>query len=155
MQAKAEQVQAHLKSLGVDATVIEVPQSTRTAAEAAAAIGTTVAQIVKSLIFAVGAEPILALASGTNRVDPAKLAARLGGAVRQLDGKSIKEITGYAIGGVPPVGHRQALRTFIDADLFQYLEIWAAAGTPHAVFSTTPGELARITGGETLDLAVR
>ncbi|MGB9879954.1 MAG: YbaK/EbsC family protein, partial [Anaerolineae bacterium] len=125
------------------------PQSTRTAAEAAQAVGCAVGQIVKSLVFR-GKEthkPILVLASGANRVDEKALAHWVGEPIEKADADFVREQTGFAIGGVPPIGHIQPLPTYIDQDLLLYDEIWAAAGTPHAVFRLTPADLVRMTNG--------
>ena len=127
---------------------MELPQSTRTAADAAKAIGCEVAQIAKSLVFrSISGEPILVIASGTNRVNEATIAEAIGEAIGKADAEFVRARTGFAIGGVPPVGHASALRTFIDADLLRFDRIWAAAGTPNAVFELSPGELPRLTGG--------
>ena len=153
--ANAERVQAALAAQGISTQVVELADSTRTAAEAAAAIGTTVAQIAKSLVFLAGDDAILVIASGVNRVDTAKLAAQLGvarSAIKRPDADTVKRLTGFPIGGVAPIAHATPLRTLLDRDLMQYDDIWAAAGTPHAVFRTTPQELERITGAETIDL---
>lgn len=152
MHPNAERIQAELKSRGADGEVVELAASTRTSQEAAAAIGTTVAQIAKSLVFMAGEEPVLVIASGTNRVSMDKLAAHLGVPAKRPDADTVKRLTGFPIGGVAPVGHASPIRILIDRDLFQYGEIWAAAGTPNAVFRTTPEELARVTGGETVDV---
>ncbi len=152
LHPSAERVQEALRALGISAHVRELPQSTRTAPEAARAVGTSVGQIVKSLIFMAGEEPLLVCTSGSNRVCLEKLAALTGKPVRPATPEEVREQTGFAIGGVPPVGHRRRLRTLLDRDLFQYDELWAAAGTPFAVFSTTPQELLRMTQGETADL---
>lgn len=152
MHPNAQRIQDTLTTLGADATVQELAASTRTAAEAAAALGTTVAQIAKSLLFLAGAEPVLVIASGVNRVSPEKLARLLGAPVIRADAESVKRHTGFPIGGVAPVGHANPLRILIDEDLHQYSEIWAAAGTPNAVFRTSFGELARITGGQVADV---
>lgn len=153
MKASAARVVEALRAVGVTTEVKEFVESTHTAEEAAAAIGTTVGQIVKSLVFLVGETPILALVSGTNRVDIGKLAAAVGGKVRRADAESVRTATGYAVGGVPPLGHATPLRTFLDSDLLQYEMVWAAAGTPNAVFAITPKELRRITNAEVIDLA--
>lgn len=153
MKAAAARVVEALRAAGVTTEVKEFAESTHTAEEAAAAIGTTVGQIVKSLVFLVGETPILALVSGTNRVDTGKLAAAVGGKVRRADAESVRTATGYAIGGVPPLGHATPLRTFLDRDLLRYETVWAAAGTPNAVFAITPGELRRVTNAEVIDLA--
>lgn len=152
MHSNAQRVQDTLTTLGADATVQELAASTRTAAEAAAALGTTVAQIAKSLLFLTGAEPVLVIASGVNRVSPEKLAHLLGAPVTRADAESVKRHTGFPIGGVAPVGHSNPLRILIDEDLRQYPEIWAAAGTPNAVFRTSFSELERMTGGQVADV---
>jgi prolyl-tRNA editing enzyme YbaK/EbsC (Cys-tRNA(Pro) deacylase) len=152
MHPNAQRVQSVLTSLGSASQVQELAASTRTAVEAAAALGTTVAQIAKSLVFLSGEDPVLVIASGTNRVSQEKVAALLGGSVRRADADAVKRLTGFPIGGVAPVGHTAPLRVVIDQDLLQYPEVWAAAGTPHAVFRTTPDELVRITGGTVADV---
>lgn len=152
MHPNAQRVQGILAGLGVAGEVVELAASTGTAAEAAAAIGTTVERIVKSLVFAAGDEPVLVLASGANRVSLTRLAQHLGRPARRPDADAVKRWTGFPIGGTPPVGHATPLRTLIDRDLLQHPELWAAAGTPHAVFRTHPDELLRITGGEVVDI---
>ena len=135
--------------------VMELPASTRTAVEAAQAVGCSVGQIVKSLIFK-GREsgrPLLLLVSGSNRVDMEKAAAAIGEALDKADADFVRQHTGFAIGGVPPVGHTEALDTFIDVDLLQYSEVWAAAGTPNAVFCISPADLERVTGGRVVRIA--
>ncbi len=154
MHPNAERVQAELRSLGDTGEVVELAASTRTSQEAAAAIGTTVAQIAKSLVFVNGEAPVLVIASGLNRISMEKLAAHLGSPASRPDADTVKRLTGFPIGGVAPVGHATKPRVLIDRDLLQYEEIWAAAGTPNAVFRTTPQELARITGGEIVDVRV-
>jgi prolyl-tRNA editing enzyme YbaK/EbsC (Cys-tRNA(Pro) deacylase) len=148
----AERVQESLRALGAEATVLELPASTRTAGEAAAAIGTTVARIAKSLVFLAGEEPVLVIASGVDRVSLTKLGRLLGAPVRRAEAEAVKRLTGFPIGGVAPVGHASPLRILIERSLLQHPEVWAAAGTPHAVFRTSPAELVRITGGEVGDL---
>ncbi|HEY8497035.1 MAG TPA: YbaK/EbsC family protein [Limnochordales bacterium] len=148
-----ERVRAALREKGVDTEIVEFAQSTRTAQEAADAIGTSVAQIVKSLVFVAGGQPFLALVSGANQADTDKLAALMGAPVERADARIVREATGFAIGGVPPVGHATSLVTFIDEDLLQFEEVYAAAGTPHAIFRITPQELVRITGGRVVALA--
>ena len=137
---------------GLATEIREFDASTRTSADAAAAIGCTVAQIAKSVIFrAKGAnQPVLVIASGTNRVDERKLEAALGDKVGRADADFVRASTGFAIGGVAPVGHTGPVRVFIDADLDRYDEIWAAAGSPNAVFRLTPADLRRITGGQVI-----
>lgn len=153
MKASVARVVAALAALGVEAQVTEFPQSTRTADEAAAAIGAEVGQIVKSLVFVAGDRPILALVSGTNRADPEKLAALAGAPISRADADAVRAATGFSIGGVPPVGHTTPLPTYLDRDLLRYETVWAAAGTPNAVFPITPAELERITGATVADLA--
>jgi prolyl-tRNA editing enzyme YbaK/EbsC (Cys-tRNA(Pro) deacylase) len=152
MHPNAERVQAELKALGATGEVVELAASTRTSQEAAEAIGTTVAQIAKSLVFLAGGAPILVIASGINRVSLPKLATLLGTPVTRPDADAVKRLTGFPIGGVAPVGYTTPLRVVIDRDLLQHPEIWAAAGTPNAVFRTTPEELVRITGGEVAEV---
>ena len=151
----AQRVQEVLQHLGFTCQVLELPQSTRTAVEAAQAVGCTVGQIVKSLVFR-GREtrkPILVLVSGANRVNEKTLAQRVGEPIEKADADYVREQTGFAIGGVPPIGHIQPLPTYIDQDLMQYAEIWAAAGTPHAVFRLTPTDLVQMTGGHLVSIA--
>jgi prolyl-tRNA editing enzyme YbaK/EbsC (Cys-tRNA(Pro) deacylase) len=148
-----QRVQAALSAAGIAARIEEFPSSTRTAQEAANAVGTGVGQIVKSLVFLAGGAPVLALVSGANRLDPQRLAALTGAAIGKADAEAVRQATGYAIGGVPPTGFPAAIPTFIDRDLLQYGVVWAAAGTPRHVFPITPQELVRITGGRVADLA--
>lgn len=153
MKESARRVATALEQLGLPAEIIEFSESTRTAEEAAAAVGCTVGQIVKSLVFLVDGQPVLALVSGSNRLDSAKLGSIAGGKVTRADANVVRAATGYAIGGVPPVGHATTLPTYIDRDLLGYDTIWAAAGTPNAVFRVTPDDLVRISGGTVADLA--
>ncbi len=154
MPAATERVEAALTALGITADIVEYPQGTRTAADAAAAIGATVGQIVKSLVFLADGRPVLVLASGRNHVDTTKL-ARTAGATRieRADADRVRAETGFAIGGVPPVGHARALDTFIDEDLLGYEVVYASAGTPTAIFPIAPPDLVRATGGRAADLA--
>jgi prolyl-tRNA editing enzyme YbaK/EbsC (Cys-tRNA(Pro) deacylase) len=152
MPPAAERVSAALRALGVEAEVIVLADSARTAAQAAAACGVGVGQIVKSLVFVAGEEPILVLVSGANQADERRLAELSGGPVRRADADLVRGTTGFAIGGVPPVGHAKTLRVFIDRDLLAFDRVIAAAGTPHAVFPITPAELCRVTGGAVADL---
>jgi prolyl-tRNA editing enzyme YbaK/EbsC (Cys-tRNA(Pro) deacylase) len=145
-------VQAALSAAGVAARIQEFPTSTRTAQDAADAVGSSVGQIVKSLVFLAGGAPVLALVSGANRLDPARLAALTGGPIGKADADAVRQATGYAIGGVPPTGFPAPIPTFIDRDLLQYEVVWAAAGTPRHVFPITPEDLVRITGGRVADL---
>jgi prolyl-tRNA editing enzyme YbaK/EbsC (Cys-tRNA(Pro) deacylase) len=148
-------VQDALSALGCTAQVREMPASTRTAADAAAACGCDQGAIVKSMIFrgAGTGQGILVLTSGTNRVHEARLGRQLGEALERADADFVRTATGYAIGGVPPLGHATDMRVVMDRDLRGYPEIWAAAGTPSAVFPTTPQELARLTGAEILTVS--
>jgi prolyl-tRNA editing enzyme YbaK/EbsC (Cys-tRNA(Pro) deacylase) len=144
LKPAAQRVQDALTAAGLDSTVRHMPKSTRTAEEAAAACGCQVGQIVKSLIFR-GAEsgrPYLLLVSGANRVDENAAAAEVGEALVRPDAPFVREATGFAIGGIPPLGHATQLATFIDEALFGYDVIWAAAGTPDAVFPIAPERLA-------------
>lgn len=154
MHPSAQRVAETLSALGLEIEVIEFPQSTRTAQDAAEAIGTTVAQIVKTLVFLADGRPVLALVSGANRLDSGKLRRELGAErVKRADADAVREATGYAIGGVPPLGHAQPLPIFMDEDLLTYQVVYAAAGTPHAVFAVAPSALERVTGARVLDLA--
>lgn len=148
MSASADRVQQALVNLGISAKVQILNKSARTAQQAADALGTTVAQIVKSLVFVAGEEPVLVETSGSNRVDLKKLEALLGLPVRRAEAKEVRDFTGFAIGGIPPVGHTQPIRTLIDEDLLQYETIFAAGGLPEAIFQTTPKELLQMTGGQ-------
>lgn len=152
MQPAIERVRAALAARGVVRDVVELADSTRTAAEAAAACGVSVGQIVKSLVFLAGEEAILALVSGANQADEGRLATLAGAAVRRADATAVRAATGFAIGGVPPVGHARPLRVFVDRDLLAHEGLVAAAGTPRAVFRLTPDELLRITGGQVGDV---
>jgi len=147
-----ERVRAALKAAGLAARIQEFATSTRTAQEAADSIGVHVGQIVKSLLFLAGRVPVLALVSGTNQVDLARLASVTGAPVRKADANAVRDATGFAIGGVPPTGLSRAIRTFIDRDLLQYDVVWAAAGTPRHVFPIAPQELVRVTAGTVVDL---
>jgi prolyl-tRNA editing enzyme YbaK/EbsC (Cys-tRNA(Pro) deacylase) len=150
LKPSAQKVQATLHMLGFANRVIEFPESTRTSAEAAAAVGCTVGQIAKSLVFQTKTtkQAVLVIASGSNRVDEKRLAALLDEKLQKPDAEFVRQQTGFVIGGVPPVGHSQPLLTYIDEDLLQYREIWAAAGHPNAVFQLTPAELVNMTNGQ-------
>ena len=154
LAASAQRVEDWLASRGLAGRVIEMPETTRTSAEAAAAIGCTVAQIAKSLLFRGrdSGQPILAIASGVNRVDEAKLAGLVGEGIARPDADYVRAATGFVIGGVPPVGHATPIATFIDADLLSFDPIWAAAGTPFAVFRLSARELVTLSGGQVVDL---
>ena len=149
LSPNALKVQHALNAIGMQLEVIELPDSTRTSLEAAQALGCQVGQIAKSVIFQAltSHRPILVIASGSNRVNEKVIAELIGEDIGKADADFVRQRTGFVIGGVPPVGHTECLETFIDQDLLQYLEIWAAAGTPHAVFRLTPDELLQMTGG--------
>jgi prolyl-tRNA editing enzyme YbaK/EbsC (Cys-tRNA(Pro) deacylase) len=139
---------------GLDIEIVTHAQSTRTAEEAAAACGCTVGQIVKSLVFRgkTSGAPILLLVSGANRVNEKGVAAAIGEALNRPDAAYVREVTGYAIGGIPPLGHAMPLKTFIDRDLIRYETVWAAAGTPESVFRVAPGALAAAAGATVLSV---
>jgi prolyl-tRNA editing enzyme YbaK/EbsC (Cys-tRNA(Pro) deacylase) len=155
LSQSAKKVQQALDELHLPCVVVELPGSTRTALEAAQAVGCQVGQIVKSLVFmgATSKHPILVIASGINRVNEQKLAARIGEPIQKADPDFVRANTGYAIGGIPPVGLSTSLVTFIDQDLLQYERVWAAAGNPHAVFELDPRQLPLMTGGQVVDIA--
>jgi prolyl-tRNA editing enzyme YbaK/EbsC (Cys-tRNA(Pro) deacylase) len=150
LSPSAQKVQDALAALGLPCRVVELPASTRTSQEAAQAVGCAVGQIAKSLIFrgAQSGKPVLVMASGANRVNEARLAGLIGEPTAKADAAFVRTHTGFAIGGVAPLGHPAPLEIYIDADLLQYSEIWAAAGTPNAVFALTPADLQAITGGQ-------
>ena len=152
--ASALKVQA---ALGDRFKVMEFDASTRTAADAAAAIGCEVAEIAKSLIFrgANSGRAILIIASGVDRVDEKKAAAAIGEPIARADADFVRETTGFAIGGVPPVGHKTKPIVLIEERLMRFADIWAAAGTPNAVFRLTPSDLVELTGGRTVAVARR
>jgi prolyl-tRNA editing enzyme YbaK/EbsC (Cys-tRNA(Pro) deacylase) len=154
LSTSAQKVQDVLAELGMTLQVVELPSSTRTAVEAAQAVGCQVGQIVKSLVFrgAHSDRPVLIVASGANRVNEARLGAALGEPIAKADADYVRLRTGFAIGGVPPLAHAEPLTIFIDQDLLQYSEIWAAAGTPHAIFCLTPAELVKMTGGTVIQI---
>lgn len=139
---------------GLVIEVIRFPAGTRTAEDAARAVGCEVAQIVKSLVFMVDGDPVVTLLSGADRLDPERLAEAMGGSqVRRADGDEVRAATGYAIGGVPPLGHPTGLQVFIDEHLLAQAEVWAAAGLPDAVFRVTPDALERASGARRASLA--
>ena len=139
---------------GVAVVPVRFPDGTKTAIDAATAIGCDVGQIVKSLIFGVDGELVLAYVSGSNQLDEVKLATAAGGLrCARVDADAVRAATGFPIGGVPPFGHESALRVFVDPDLLDYDEVWAAAGTWHDVFALTPDDLVRVSGGQVVDLA--
>ena len=154
LSASAQRVQDALEQLGLTLDVVELPASTRTAEQAADAIGCHVGQIAKSLLFKTKerAQPVLIIASGVNRVNEKVVGDLLDESIEMADPDFVRQETGFAIGGVPPVGHTQSLPIIIDEDLLTHAEIWAAAGTPHAVFRLTPDELIQATGGRVISI---
>ena len=154
LKSSAQKVQKALQARGLNCEVIQMQKTTRTAKDAAQAVGCEVGQIVKSLIFKSkrSRKPILVVASGVNRVNEKAIGEQISEPVNMADPEFVRETTGFAIGGVPPVGHLQPLMIFIDEDLLQYEEIWAAAGTPRAVFKLTPADLKAITNGSVISV---
>ena len=151
LSSSAQKIQDQIKSLGYDYTVIEHVESTRTAQEAADRAGCELGQIVKSLIFKgkESGKPILVLTSGANRVDENRISEYAGEAIGRADADFVRAVTGFAIGGVPPFGHLQKLETYFDEDFLQYETIWAAAGTPNAIFEVKTSDLQKMTDGIT------
>lgn len=152
-----ERVVAAAQHAGIAIEPVEMPSSTRTAVEAAQACGCTVAEIVKSLVF-VGRNsgaPYLLLVSGTNRVDEDAVASSIGEPLDRPNGRTVRDLTGFAIGGIPPFGHDRKISTFLDQDLRQYDRVWAAAGTPHAVFAISVEDLERVTRAKVICVAPR
>ncbi len=155
MHPSARKVADAALGCGLTIEVVEFDETTRTAPDAANAIGCQVAQIVKSLIFIANGEPVVALVSGANRLDERKLAALRGigrKKVKRPDADTAKTITGFSIGGVPPFGHASALPVYVDEDLTRFDVVWAAAGTPFAVFAITPDDLVQASHGTVVDL---
>ena len=150
----AQKVQDVANALGLDIAVREMAESTRTAEEAAAACGVTVGQIVKSLVFLgeTSGKPYLLLVSGSNRVNEKGVARHLGEKLKRPDAQAVRTLTGYAIGGIPPFGFATPIATYMDRDLLQYDVIWAAAGTPKAVFCTQPARLRDATGALAIEM---
>ncbi len=151
--SSVERVRAALLAAGHPDSIQAFPDGTRSAAEAAAAVGCQVAQIAKSIVFRAASRPVLVVASGANRVDVAKAEAALGQPVKRADGGWVRDVTGFAIGGVAPVGHLTSPLVLIDRDLLGFDRVWAAAGSPMHVFSITPVELQRLSGGLVADVA--
>lgn len=142
--------------LGIEPRVQRFPEGTKTAADAARAIGCDVAQIVKTLVFMADGRPVIAFTSGANRVDPSKLAAIAGASeARRASPEEARAATGFAVGGTPPFGHTASLPAYVDPALLAFQEVWAAAGTPDSVFPLSPSELQRATGAETADFIER
>lgn len=151
----ARRVQQALAAAGISTRILELPDSTRTAGDAAAAIGCRVGQIAKSLVFRCkdSQQPILVIASGANRVDEGLLSSHLNAEIGKANADFVRAATGFAIGGVPPLGHNSPLRTLIDEDLLAFDLVWAAAGTPNAVFCIHPAALVTATRGEVAPIA--
>ena len=156
LKQSAQRVQDALAARGFKNQVVELPASTRSAAEAARAVGCQVGQIVKSLVFraAVSGRAVLVVASGENRVDEGKVGALLGEAIARASAEFVREQTGFAIGGVPPLGHARPLEIVVDEALLRHEQLWAAAGHPNAVFPLTPAELLAMTGGRVAEVAL-
>ena len=154
MKPAVGKVQAAIAERGLDRAVIELAVHARTSQQAADALAVTVGQIAKSLVFTVNGVPVMVIASGANRVDEGKVGRLAGGAVRRADPETVRQATGYAIGGVPPFGHQTRLPIYVDRDLQQYALIYAAAGVPECVFPLAPEELIRATGGTVADVKV-
>ncbi|WP_420630323.1 YbaK/EbsC family protein [Candidatus Leptofilum sp.] len=155
MHPSTQKVADAALELGLDIEVKEFAQTTRTAQDAADAIGCTLGQIVKSLCFSVNGEPIMALVSGTNQLDERKLAALCGVGrkkVKRATADAVKAATGFSIGGVPPFGHLTPMTIYVDEDLLQFETVWAAAGTPFAVFAIAPGDLVAGCGGTAVNI---
>lgn len=153
MSRASERFLEAARVLGHPVEVRRFPEGTKTAQDAARAIGCDVGQIVKSLVFIADGRPVLALTSGANRVDTTRLAALVGASeARRASPEEARGATGFAVGGTPPFGHPERVRTFLDRDLLAYDEVWAAAGTPDSVFRTSPDELRRTARAEVADL---
>jgi prolyl-tRNA editing enzyme YbaK/EbsC (Cys-tRNA(Pro) deacylase) len=155
LSTSAQRVQDALNAAGIVTTIVEYEVPARTSAEAAQVLGCSVAQIAKSLVFktASGA-PILVVASGANRVDEAKVEALVGEAISRADAAFVRDCTGYAIGGIPPLGHARQLTTLIDRELLRFDVVYAAGGTPHAMFPLPSADLVRIVNGRVADVAL-
>jgi prolyl-tRNA editing enzyme YbaK/EbsC (Cys-tRNA(Pro) deacylase) len=154
LNPSVQKVQDTLKHLGFPNEVVELEATTRTSADAARAVGCRVEQIAKSIVFQGGntRKPVLVIASGPNRVNEKRLGELIHEPVGKADADYVRKKTGFVIGGVPPVGHLERPEIFIDEDLLQYEEIWAAAGSPHAVFRLTPSDLVKMTGGRVVSI---
>lgn len=152
LSKNAQSIQNELTKRNINFKIIEFSQSTRTANDAAHAIGCSVGQIVKSLIFRIknSNKPVLILVSGSNRVNEKTIETNIGEAIEKADADFTREVTGFAIGGIPPLGHKHAIETYIDKDLLQFEELWAAAGTPNAVFNLKSKDLESITQGKVI-----
>ena len=152
----ARAVQTKLDEMGVICSVLELPFSTRTASDAASSIGCDISQIIKSLIFKTQSldKPILVLASGSNKVNEKQIESHIGENIIKADADFVRRTTGFAIGGVPPIGHKKPIHLiFIDQDLMVLDEVWAAAGTPNAVFCVNSKDLLKITKGQVISIS--
>lgn len=147
-----DRVRAALDAASLDCAIHTLPDSTRTALEAAAAIGCSVGEIAKSLVFRAGDRAVVAVMSGANRLDPDRLAAAVGEDVGRADADFVRAATGFAIGGVPPLGHATPIDVFMDADLFRFERIWAAAGSPFSMFAIEPARLRDASGATVMEL---
>ena len=147
-----DRVRAALEAASLECAIRTLPDSTRTAVEAAAAVGCSVGEIAKSLVFRAGDRAVVAIMSGDNRLDPARLAAAIGEDVGRADAAFVRAATGFAIGGVPPLGHATPVDIFMDTDLFRFDEIWAAAGSPYSVFAIEPARLRDASGATVMKL---
>ena len=147
-----DRVRAALDAASLECAIRTLPDSTRTAVEAAAAVGCSVGEIAKSLVFRAGDRAVVAIMSGDNRLDPGKLAAAVGIQVKRADADFVRATTGFAIGGVPPLGHAIPVDVFMDADLFRFDRIWAAAGSPFSVFAIEPARLRDASGAAVMEL---
>jgi prolyl-tRNA editing enzyme YbaK/EbsC (Cys-tRNA(Pro) deacylase) len=155
LSPSAQRVQDALDRAGVVTRIVEYTEPARTSAQAAAVLGCTVGQIAKSLVFrAASGRAVLVIASGSNRVDESKVAAHIGEPIGKAGAAFVRDATGYAIGGIPPLGHAQPLVPLIDRDLLRYDVVYAAGGTPHAMFPLAPGDLVRVSAGTVADVAL-
>jgi len=153
MSSGVDVFQKKIDFLGLKLKIVSLPQSTKTAVEAARAVGCQLGQIAKSIVFqSEKGNPVLVIASGANRIDEKKLEKVLGEKIKKADANFVRQETGFVIGGVPPFGHKKRIITFIDKDLFNFSEIWAAAGDPFSVFKTTASELVKITDGQLIEV---
>ena len=154
LSSSAQRVQDVLITFGLSNQVMELPASTRSSADAAKAVGCQVGQIAKSIVFQGEKthQPVLVIASGANRINEQRIQGVLGEPIGKADAEYVRSHTGFVIGGVPPVGHAEKMAIFIDEDLLNYEEIWAAAGTPNAVFRLTPQDLVKVTGGRVVSI---
>lgn len=155
LSPSAQRVQDALDAVGIATTIVEYDTPARTSVQAAEVLGCKVAQIAKSLVFrAASGRAVLVIASGTNRVDEAKVAKLVGEPIGKADAAFVREATGYAIGGIPPLGHPRSLAPLVDRDLLRHAIVYAAGGTPHAMFPVAPDALLRVSGGTAADVAL-